>query len=248
MSANQVNKHEPPLLLSLPAPPGDLQAVSVANILCQRRSVISTFGACFMTRLASRTPFACCICAVFLLGVCALTLVPSHQSSTSFSVSFLSLTNDPVQGAIATFCVTNPTDRILFYQAGPPQIKSDQGWSPSWTPRGAGGTNLPAHQGSTFMVRASLSGDPWRVPIIWNHVPAGLERFRGQVRYNVRVNWHLLRQGRSPKLFKHSEVDACMSYSPEVTNQLAEPNGAANRSQPIRPETNRTSVAAGSDR
>jgi hypothetical protein len=35
------------------------------------------------------------------------------------------------------------------------------------------------------MLRAPLSGDLWRVPIIWNHVPAGLERFRGQVRYNI---------------------------------------------------------------
>jgi hypothetical protein len=175
-----------------------------------------------MTRVASRTIFACCIGAAFLLGICVLTLVPSHQPSASVSITFLSLTNDPAQGAVATFCVTNPTDLILFYLAGPPQIKSDQSWSPSWTPRGAGGTDLPAHQGSTFMVRVPLSGDLWRVPVVWGYLPAGLERFSGLVRYNLRLNWHLLRHGRGPKLVNSPEFDVCTSYSPEVTNQIAE--------------------------
>ena len=160
----------------------------------------------------------------------------------------LSLTNDPAQGAVATLCVTNPTDLSLFYFAGPPQINSDQGWSPSWTPRGAGGTTLPAHQSSTFMARVPLSGDLWRVPVVWGYLPAGLERFRGLVRYNLRLNWHLLRHGRSPKLVNSPEFDLCMSYSPEVTNQIAEPKGPANGSQPIRSQTNGTSSAAGSRR
>ena len=181
-----------------------------------------------MTPFASKTFIACVICAVFLLATCALILVPSPQPSAHVVISLLSFTNDPVQGAVATFCVTNPTDRILFYRTGPPQIESDQGWYPSWQPRGAGGTNLLAHQGSTFMVRAPLTEHPWRVPVMWGHLPAGLERFRGQVKYNVRLNWHLLSHGRSPKLFKHSELDACMSYSPEVTKQIAEPVAPGN--------------------
>jgi hypothetical protein len=35
---------------------------------------------------------------------------------------------------------------------------------------------------------------------------------------------------------------------PSMTSRKTEPDGAANRSQPIRVETNRTSVTAGSDR
>jgi hypothetical protein len=178
-----------------------------------------------MTRVVSRTIFACCIGAVFLLGICVLIFVPSHQPSANFSITFLSLTNDPAQGAEATLCVTNPTDRTLFYLAGPPQIKSHQGWPSSWTPRGAGGTNLPAHQGSTFMVRVPLAGDVWRVPVVWGYLPAGLERFRGRVRYNLRLNWQLLRHGHSPQLVNSPEFDVFTSYSPEVTNQIAVPYG-----------------------
>jgi hypothetical protein len=203
---------------------GETKRISAIFEDVSRERTNGFFTSCFMTRVASKTLFVCCICAVFLLGVCALTLVPSPQPSGSFSVTLLSLTNDPVRGVIATFCVTNPTDRILFYKAGPPQIKSDQGWSPSWTPRGAGDTTLAAHQGSTFMVRAPLYGDRWRVPVVWGYLPAGLERFRGIVRYNLRLNWHLLRHGRSPKLVNSPEFDTCTSYSPEVTNQIAELN------------------------
>ena len=41
-------------------------------------------------------------------------------------------------------------------------------------------------------------------------------------------------------------VRSCVSYREWMAN--AEPNGAANRSQPVRSQTNRTSVAAGSGR
>jgi hypothetical protein len=63
-----------------------------------------------------------------------------------------------------------------------------------------------------------------------------------------RVIW--LRNGKSTHYSGNEPNDMVLEYLKwkEKETNLTEPDGAANRSQPIRSETNRTSAAAGSDR
>ena len=87
-------------------------------------------------------------------------------------------------------------------------------------------------------------GEAWRMPVLWHYDLSALEVYfyRGK---------NLLRTVQEGSLagWNHGFGLSCYTnFSAAVELARAEPDGAANGSQPIRSETNRTSSAAGSRR
>ena len=129
------------------------------------------------------------------------------------------------------------------------QILQTDGWpSTGWVPGGADWLAVAAGASRVFSVPApSLQGATWRVPLVYQVDLSSID--------NVRLRIDLLAWGIARwrpwnrALIRHGDGfhHTLVTYSPEMGTSV-EPNGPANRSQPIRAETNRTSSAAGSRR
>ena len=176
-----------------------------------------TLGGCCMTRIKLKKILVGCIVAVLLFGAAFAIWLSFPQPTASVPISFLGVTNDRANGALATFSITNQTRWTISYHVYPAQVESNGVWSPLPALRGAWDDFLPSHQVSTFTVPVPLHGEAWRVPVFWGCVPTGLAHFRGLVKSNLKLNWYLIRRGRSLKFNRGAEFDIYASYSPEET-------------------------------
>jgi hypothetical protein len=170
-----------------------------------------------MTRNKFRWVLAGSISSVFLIFIVLFIWLPLPRPDGSFHISLVSITDDSVQGYSAIFSITNQSSSTISYLVCSPQIKTNSTWASVQMPRRGVGKMLSAHQASTFTVAAPSVWYVWRVPVFVGDVPAGLGFFRGQVKTNVRRNWFLLWQGRSPRFFQEPEFSVYSTFSPEVS-------------------------------
>jgi hypothetical protein len=146
-------------------------------------------------------------------------------------ISVLSFTNDPTTGPSVLFSLTNRTASEMFYMVFSPEFKSGGTWPPLPQPHGSG-FYLPPHQSTNFTAAIPSEAEAWRVPVLFGYSPSGVDRFRGLVRHNLRVNWIRWKYRRGIIAMNNSEFDLYASYSPEMGRQSgAEPEGVTNRSQ-----------------
>jgi len=171
----------------------------------------------FMTRNKSRWVLAGTTSSALLMFLILLIWLPLPRADGSFHISLVNVTDDPVQGYTAIFSITNQSSSAISYLVGPPQIKTNSTWGSSTRHLHGAGKMLPANQATTFAVAAPSIWYLWRVPVFVGRVPAGLDFFRGQLKTNVRRNWILLGQGRSPRFFRDPEFAVYASFSPEVS-------------------------------
>jgi hypothetical protein len=143
--------------------------------------------------------------------------LPLPRADGSVQISLVSVTDDPVRGYTAVFGITNQSGSTISYLVGSPQIKTNSTWDSSTRHLHGAGKMLPAHQATTFAVAAPSIWHRWRVPVFVGQVPAGLDSFRAQLKTNVKRNWLLLEQGRSPRFFRDPEFAVDASFSPEVS-------------------------------
>jgi len=170
-----------------------------------------------MTRLKSKTVLLGCVVIVLLSGIAFVIWLSFPAPTASFPVSFLGVTNNAADSVLATFRITNQTRRTIAYRICPVQVRSNGVWSPLPMPRGAGDDFLPSHQVSTFTSPTPSYGEAWRVPVFWGCEPTGSAYYRGLVNSNLKLNWYLMRGGRSPKFNRGTEFEIYVSYSPEIT-------------------------------
>jgi hypothetical protein len=170
-----------------------------------------------MTRNKFRGVLAGTAGSALLMFVVLFIWLPPSPPDGCFHISLVRVTDDSVLGYTAIFGITNQSSSALSYLVGSPQIKTNNTWDSVQMPRGGGGKIIPAHQATTFEVAAPSIWYAWRVPVFVGHVPAGLGAFRAQLKTNVRRNWLLLRQGRTPRFFRDPEFAVYASFSPEVS-------------------------------
>jgi hypothetical protein len=168
-----------------------------------------------MTRIRSKKLLIGCFVGILLCGTAFVLWLSVPQPTASFPISFLGLTNNAANPVLATFRITNQTRWTISYYICPAQFRSNGVWSPVPAPKGAG-NYLPAHQASTFTVPVPSHGEAWRVPVFWGCVPTGSAYYRGLVNSNLRLNWYLIRRGRSPKFSRGAEFEIYTSYSPDI--------------------------------
>jgi hypothetical protein len=101
-----------------------------------------------------------------------------------------------------------------------------------------------AGTGRNIFGGATLSGHGRPGPIVLLNTEAIDDYFRRVSDTERRRLYDVFASGDEPKI--RALIDQIREAS--MTTGMTEPDGAGNRSQPIRVETNRTSVAAGSDR
>lgn len=123
------------------------------------------------------------------------------------------------------------------------RVTSDQAY------KGTVSTNRDGTTIAEFRPRDSIDELQRRVEIDWSADPKDLAKAEfKESGPPFRVIW--LRNGKSIHYSGKEPNDMVLEYLKWKKKEkgITEPDGAANRSQPIRAETNRTSVAAGSDR
>jgi len=160
---------------------------------------------------------------------------PPESPKTKPGISVLSRTNDPTTGPSVLFSLTNQTESRMTFLIGAPQIKTSGLWPPPQGPQEAIASDLPPHQSTNFTVRMPSESGAWRVRVFYGYLPSGTERFRSEIRYNIRVNWIQLKHGEIPKWFRNQEFNIYAIYSPEVPAQPdAGRTNAANSDMPNR--------------
>jgi hypothetical protein len=170
-----------------------------------------------MTRSKIRWVLVGSISSALLVSIFLFIWLPLSQPDGDFHISLVSITNDPVQGYSAIFSITNVCSSTISYLVCSPQIKTNSSWASIQMPRHGAGMVLSPHVGSTFTVAAPSIWYVWRVPIIIGELPGGLPFFRAQMKTNIRRNWLLLKQGRSPRFFSNPNFPVYTFFSPEVT-------------------------------
>lgn len=165
-----------------------------------------------MALMKSKTILIGCVAAVLLFAAACFIWLPFPRSASSVSISFLGITNS----SLASFSISNQCRSTLTYLVGHPQIRSEDEWPASASPRGASDLFLHAHQVATFTVSVPPKAKIWRVPVFWGYMPTGFARIRGSLRHNVNLNWLRLSHGLRPEIVKGAEFDLYVSYSPEV--------------------------------
>jgi len=170
-----------------------------------------------MTRNKFRWVLAGTISSALLMLIVLFIWLPLPRADGSVHISLVRVTDDPVQGYTAIFGITNQSSSTISYLVGSPQIKTNSTWDSSTQHLHGAGKILPAHQATTFAVAAPSIWHVWRVPVFVGHVPAGPGAFRAQLKTNVRRNWLLLGQGRSPRLFRDPEFAVYARFSPEIS-------------------------------
>jgi hypothetical protein len=142
------------------------------------------------------------------------------RSAGPFPVTFLGMTNDPVQGRMASFMVANASRLPIVCYIGSPQLKSNGVWLAWQQPPGTSKLTLPPGQASTFSVAAPMNAVEWRAPVQWGYIPTGFRGiFRGIIgtlKHNFNLNWYALRHGERLTYNNGAEVNLYMSYSAAI--------------------------------
>lgn len=186
---------------------------------------------------------ACLLCAVGLL-LFGVMFWPRPQGS-GVTIQFVGFTNAPGQSRSAVFGVTNLSRSKITFAALELQSRTAGVWSENIAAASHTiGIELGAGQGTNVTVAVPSDGKAWRVPVGWHYNPSALEvySYRGK---------NLLRTAQEGSLagWNHGfSLSGYTNFSAAVEFARAEPDGAANGSQPNHSETNRTSSAAGSRR
>lgn len=169
-----------------------------------------------MPRAKVRWILVCSTVAVLMLAAVVLVCWRSTSEPVEhLPISLLGTSNDPMRGLVASFSVTNESQMSISYCICPVQVKSDGAWPALQIPH-SGGTELASGKADVFSVAAPVAAQEWRVPVVWGYRPTGVRSVAGTVKYNLRLNWHLLRHGRFPRLSRSSQFTMYASYSPTV--------------------------------
>ncbi len=192
------------------------------------------------------------LAAAFGIGLIGLLLFwpAPRQQEGGLSISFVGLTNDSSGKLLAQFSVANHFSRRVRFGVCEIQFYQTNGW-PDWgRDAGAGGGWLAVAAGGerAFSVPTPpLEGVNWRVPLTYQQDLSLIDNVRSRV---DGLAWAMPRwRPGKPLPVRHGDSfhrTSC-AYGPEMLGGV-EPGGAANRSQPVSPRTNRTSAAAGSGR
>jgi hypothetical protein len=106
------------------------------------------------------------------------------------------------------------------------------------------GIELGVGQGTNVTVAVPIGGEAWRMPVLWSYDMSTAEVYRGRVKNLL----YTVQEGSLAGWNYGFALSTYTNFSAAVELARAEPDGAANGSQPIGSETNRTSSAAGSRR
>lgn len=181
-----------------------------------------------MTRFSSKK---LCVCAGLALVIPATAFLLWPPVSPKPGIFVLGYTNDPTIGPSVLFSLTNQTGSRMTFLIAAPQTKTAGWWSPApFDPQRAyRDFDLPPHQSTNFAVQVPSEPNPWRVPVFYGYLPSGTERLRGELRYNMRVNWIRLKHREIPRWMRVPEFNMYPGYSPEIAPRPnAEPTNAAN--------------------
>jgi hypothetical protein len=198
-------------------------------------------------KLDSKSRKACLL--IGLLGLLVLlsvgvTLWPQPPSS-GLTIQFVGFTNVAGQPSFAVFGVTNLSRKSMTFAPAQPQVRTGGVWSGAVVVRPpAIGIALRAGWGTNVSVDLPDHAEAWRMPVVWGY---DLNKWE----FYVQRSKNLLRTAQHGSLSGWREgfgVNGYTNFSAEIESTKAEPDGAANGSQPIRSETNSTPSAAGSRR
>ena len=186
---------------------------------------------------------ACALCLVVLLLI-AVLLWPQPQAS-GLGIKFVGFTNTLVPPLSAVFGVTNLSRRTIGFVTPEPQVRTGGNWSEIvFAGPGPIRVELAGGQGTIVTMTVPSRGEAWRMPIIWFYQLSTLDLYAHRSK-------NLLRTAKEGSLsgWKYGfALTGYTNFSVEMELTKAEPDGAANGSQPFRSETNATSSAAGSRR
>ena len=186
---------------------------------------------------------ACLLCAIGLL-LFGVMFWPLPQGS-GVTIQFVGFTNAPGQPRSSVFGVTNLSRRKITFAALEHQSRTAGVWSETIAVASpAIGIELGVGQGTNVTVAVPSDGEAWRVPVGWAYDLSAFEVYFYRCKNLLRTvqKWSLAGWNYGFGLTSHT------NFSAEMELARAEPDGAANGSQPIRSETNRASSAAGSRR
>jgi hypothetical protein len=191
-----------------------------------------------------------------LLGACGLCLLVlllfeiviwRQPRVPALDIRFTGFTNAPGQLGSAVFRVTNRSRRPISFVTLAPQVRIEGAWSDVVPPGPlAISLVLEGHQGTNIAVTIPNGGQAWRVPILWCY-----SAFSSPAEFYLRRVASLLRTAKQGSLsgWKYGwGLGGHTNFSAEIASNVAEQDGAANRSQPVHPQPNQTSAAAGSGR
>ncbi len=196
----------------------------------------------FIVRFVPLVACALCLLVLLLLAVARW----GNQRVSRSAVELVALTNVLVQPRSAVFGLTNLSHRTISFIAPEPQVLTRGVWSGVVVPGGvSSGFRLAGGQGANLTVAIPSHGEAWRMPIIWSYRPTRTELYVSRGRNLL----YTLKKGMSLSGWNYGVVSRGGTNVSAVMPLIrAEPDGAANESQPIRSETNQTSSAAGSRR
>jgi hypothetical protein len=186
------------------------------------------------------------ICLVLLLVILVVIWLRPQRSGLSIQFVSCIYTNEPGHRPCVVFGVTNLSHKSVTWTWAYPQVRSNAVWSeveimgPSTMHE-----DLDGGQGMHVIVAVPNRGEAWRVPIVWSYVPSSR---LGSIVADVVNSRREAKKGSVPGWTSGFGWTCYTNFSSEIASTQAEPIGAANRSQPIRSETNSTSSAAGSGR
>jgi hypothetical protein len=185
---------------------------------------------------------ACALCLLVLLVV-GVVLWPQPQGS-GLAIRFVGFSNALGQPRSAVFGVTNLSRRMITFFVPEPQVRIGAAWAGVVPGTDPPGLTLDGGLGTNVTVALPKNGDAWRMPIIWAYELSRAEVYLGRGK-------NLLRTAKEGSLSGWKcgfALTGYTNFSPELELTKAEPDGAANGSQPFSSSTNTTPSAAGSRR
>jgi hypothetical protein len=181
-----------------------------------------------------RTGLVVVTCLFFVLTAALLLSRQGASSRCHLSLRILSFTNGPAAGKLATFCLVNDGDRtaqvlpVYAFESQPMKLDASMMGSVQ------GGLRMlrPGEAWTNTIPLPSLDDRPWRL---------SFQYFKKRNPASAFGHYWLMQAG----LAKREEEGSNASTDWVTGSPGSHSDGPANRSQPIRPETNRMSLAAG---
>ena len=142
---------------------------------------------------------------------------PSHPATEPESeLTMLERTNDPTNGPSVLLSLTNKSDSEMPYFVSSARIKDTNSFEVN-DPYGSGLHLLP-HQATNFVVKIPSETRTWSVTVSYTYLPSGMERWRNNIRFNVRENWNRLKSLYPLSWNKnYTGIDSFAIYPAEVT-------------------------------
>jgi hypothetical protein len=192
--------------------------------------------------------FAFLTLAVVTMLVASLLVLAPSKAVLPVAVAYYGTTNDAVGNVLYCFLVTNSMAEAMHGSYAVEVLHNGVWFNALPQPKGVDNlANLPAWTGTCFSVPAPIGRAERGLKV--QPSPPG-EKWRTYFSYATSAYPHNI-IGRLMERLRDSiglkkESKGCYAFSPEMLFTSANPQIGANRSQPIRSETNRTSSPAGS--